>query len=324
MQEKLTYNIQKQAPGKPIYRLCTAKSLTLHPMFRNLNFSKWIAVTVLCTTMFACRNARVHEKPEWSKYFEAYGISKANSCFEINDHNHESVYYYNLDRCSTLFLPASTFKIFNSLAALESAVASDDQLVIKWDSVPRRPEWDKAMTMNEAFKVSCVPYYQEIARRVGPIKMQHYLDTVKYGNMNMGGSIDNFWLNDSLKISADEQIGFLKRLYFCELPMSERSQRIVKVMMLQEQTPEYNLYYKTGTAKVGNRHIYMICGFAERIQKVKEPKESMNKSDERYYPYFFMENFEVPADAEQGKDWSQVRISILRDLLKDADVLPKK
>ncbi len=293
-------------------------------MFRNLNFSKWIAVTVLCTTMFACRNARVHEKPEWSKYFEAYGISKANSCFEINDHNHESVYYYNLDRCSTRFLPASTFKIFNSLAALESAVASDDQLVIKWDSVPRRPEWDKAMTMNEAFKVSCVPYYQEIARRVGPIKMQHYLDTVKYGNMNMGGSIDNFWLNDSLKISADEQIGFLKRLYFCELPMSERSQRIVKVMMLQEQTPEYNLYYKTGTAKVGNRHIYMICGFAERIQKVKEPKESMNKSDERYYPYFFMENFEVPADAEQGKDWSQVRISILRDLLKDADVLPKK
>jgi beta-lactamase class D len=293
-------------------------------MMRNLKYSKWAVFAAMFATLYSCRNSRIHEKPEWSKYFEAYGIAKANSCFELNDHNHESVYYYNLDRCSERFLPASTFKIFNSLAALESAVASDDQLVIKWDSVPRRPEWDKDMTMGEAFKVSCVPYYQEIARRIGAAKMQHYLDTVKYGNMDMGGSIDQFWLNDSLKISGDEQVGFLKRMYFCELPMSERTQRIVKVMMLQEQTPEYNLYYKTGTGKVGNRIIYMVCGFAERIEKVKEPKESMNKSDERYYPYFFSENFEITADAEKAKDWGKIRMDLLHDLLHDAEVLPKR
>jgi len=67
--------------------------------------------------------------------------------------------------------------------------------------------------------------------------MQHYLDTVKYGNMKMAGRIDNFWLNDSLQISPDEEMGFLKKLYFTELPVSERSQRIVKTMMLQEEHP---------------------------------------------------------------------------------------
>ena len=253
--------------------------------------------------------------------FQSYGINPDSACFEIRDNNHEAVTYFNLDRCSRRMVPASTFKIFNSLIALETGIAANDQLVIKWDSVPRRPEWDKDMTMAEAFKVSCVPYYQEIARRIGPGRMQHYLDTISYGNKNMGGSIDQFWLNDSLRITPDEQLGFLKKLYFAELPVSDRSQRIVKVMMLREQTPNYNLYYKTGTAiRVGNKNIFWIVGMAERIEHVKEPKESMNKSDVRNYPYFFVENFEVSKD-DTAKDWNQVRMDILHKILKDQGIL---
>ena len=278
----------------------------------------------LALSLSSCTSTRIKEKPEWAAYFETNGIDKGNACFEMRDHNHEAVNYFNKERCTKRFTPASTFKIFNSVAALESAVASDDQLVIKWDSVPRRQEWDKDMNMHEAFKVSCVPYYQEIARRVGPGRMQHYLDTVKYGNMNMGGSIDQFWLNDSLKISPDEQLGFLKRLYFAELPFSERSQRIVKVLMLQEQTPEYNLYYKTGTSgNIGGKCVYWVVGFAERIEHIKEHKESMNKTDMRYYPYFFVENFEVNA-SDNTKDWKQIRLDILHKLLKDNEVEPSK
>jgi len=240
----------------------------------------------------------------------------------MRDNNHESIHYYNKDRCTQRFLPASTFKIFNSLAALETAVAPDDQLVIKWDSVKRKPEWDKDMTMREAFKVSCVPYYQEIARRIGPARMQHYLDTVKYGNMKIAGSIDNFWLNNSLQISADEEAGFVKRLYFNELPFSERSQRIVKTMMLQEETPNYNLYYKTGTGQAGDSMVYWVVGFAERIEHVNEPKESMNKSDYRMYPYFFAQNFQV-AISDTSKDWLKVRLQVLHDILNDYGAIAK-
>lgn len=240
----------------------------------------------------------------------------------LRDNNHESVHYYNKARCMERFMPASTFKVFNSMVALETAVAPDDQLVIKWDGIARRPEWDKDMNMREAFKVSCVPYYQEIARRIGAKRMQHFIDTMKYGNMQMGGQIDNFWLNNTLKVSADEQMGMLKRMYFAELPLSERTQRIVKTMMLQESGPTYKLFYKTGTGEANGKTIYWIVGFAEKIMKVKEPKGSMNKSDERNYPYFFAQNFEV-SGADTTRDWNNVRLETMKDILGDYDVLPK-
>jgi beta-lactamase class D len=270
-----------------------------------------------CLVVFlfpGCIESHVKEKKEWASYFERNGIK--NGCFELRDHNHDCIYYYNLERCSKRFLPASTFKIFNSLAGLESGVANDDQYVIPWDSVHRKPEWDKDLTMNEAFKVSCVPYYRALAKKIGMEKMKYYIDTVRYGNMNLNTAIDSFWLNDTLKISPDEQIGFLKRMYFYELPFSERSQRIVKTMMLHDQTPAYNLYYKTGTGISGQNMVYWVVGFAEKIEHVKEDKASMNKSDYRYYPYFFAENFEVPLK-DTSDEWYDKRIKIVHQLLKD-------
>jgi len=270
----------------------------------------------------SCTQTRITDHTDWAKYYDQYGIK--NACFMLRDNNHESIHYYNKERCLRRFLPASTFKIFNSLVALETAVAPDDQLVIKWDSVVRwRPEWNKDMNMREAFKVSNVPYYQEIARRIGPARMQHYLDTVKYGNMKMEGRIDTFWLNNSLQISADEQTGFVKRLYFNELPFAERTQRIVKTLMLQEQTSAYNLYYKTGTGRVGDKYIYWVVGFIERIEHVKEPEGSMNKSDVRNYPYFFAQNFEMPA-TDTSKDWTKIRIDLVHSILKDYGAIPAK
>ena len=284
-------------------------------------YLRFLFVCCAVLLLSSCAKTRIKEHKEWAKYYENYGIK--NACFIMRDNNHESIHYYNKERSIQRFLPASTFKIFNSLVALETAVAPDDQLVIKWDSVVRnRPELNKDMTMHEAFKVSSLPYYQEIARRIGPAKMQHYLDTVKYGNMTMAGKIDDFWVNNSLQISADEQAGFVKRLYFSELPFSERSQRIVKTMMLQEQTPEYNLYYKTGTGKIDDKYIYWIVGFSEKIEHMKEPKGSMNKSDFRYYPYFFAQNFEIPV-ADSTKDWFKIRLDVLHEVLKDYGAIPK-
>lgn len=282
--------------------------------------AKILSFCLLALSFASCRDARLEEHKDWGKFFEDKGIK--NACFILRDNNHESIHYYNKQRCLERFTPASTFKIFNSMAALESAVASDDQLMIKWDGTLRRPEWDKDMTMREAFKVSNVPFYQEVARRIGPTRMKKYIDTLQYGNMKMEGSIDNFWLNNSLQISADEQVGLLKRMYFEELPISSRTQRIVKTMMLQEQTPGYKVYYKTGTGEVNGKTIYWVVGFAEKIMKVKEPEGSMNKSDVRNYPYFFAENFELPA-SDTSKNWQQVRIDIMHELLQNYDVLPK-
>ena len=278
----------------------------------------FIATAFLITS---CREVRMHEHKDWGKLYEAYGIK--NACFILRDNNHEAMHYYNKERCLQRFTPASTFKIFNSLVALETAIAPDEQYIIKWDSVKSsHVECNKDMNMREAFRESCVNYYQEIARRIGTVQMQHYLDTVKYGNMKIGNAVDSFWLNDTMQISADEQVGFVKRLYFNELPFSERTQRIVRSMMLFEDQPGYKLYYKTGTREVNGNYIYWIVGFTERIVKVKENKESMNKSNERMYPYFFAQNFEMPV-SDTTHDWFKVRKDILHEILKDVNALPK-
>ena len=111
-------------------------------------------------------------------------------------------------------LPASTFKIPNSLIALETGVVADpDKDVFKWDGVKRSIEaWNQDHTMRSAIAVSAVPVYQEIARRIGEARMQKYVDLLEYGNRNIGGGIDQFWLTGDLRIDPIQQIDFVDRL----------------------------------------------------------------------------------------------------------------
>lgn len=279
-------------------------------------FMRYLLPLSLLLLIASCRNTRIKEHAEWGERFRQLGIQKG--CFILRDHTHESVHLYNKDGCLKRYMPASTFKIFNSLVALETSVAQDETLVIPWDSVVRRrPEWNKTMNMREAFRVSNVGYYQEIARRIGRQNMQHYLDTVKYGNMKIGNAVDSFWIDNSLQISADEQVGFLKRLYFEELPFTLRTQTIVKSLMLQEDSADNKVYYKTGWGDAdAQTYVLWVVGFMEHGEEVKEHKNSMNKSDRRNYPYIFALNFEVPK-SDTTHDWSNIRIQLLHQLLND-------
>src|SRR4029453_4069567 len=126
-------------------------------------------------------------------------------------------------------LPASTFKIPNSVIALEIGVVGDpDKDVFKWDGVTRSIEaWNKDHTLRSAIAVSAVPVYQEIARRIGAERMQKYVDLFDYGNRDIGGGIDQFWLTGNLRIDPVQQIDFLDRLRRGVLPVSKRSQDLV-------------------------------------------------------------------------------------------------
>ncbi len=279
----------------------------------------FVSALVLLVCFGSCRNARIHEEADWAEFYNVKGIEDA--AFIIRDHSHETIHYLNKDESSKPTLPASTFKIFNSLVALETGVAPDDNLLIKWDGVQRsRAEWNQDLTLRNAFKYSAVWYFKELARRVGQPEMQRYLDTVKYGN-HLISKIDTFWLDGSLKISPDEQVGFLKQLYFSELPFAERTQRIVKSMMLQEDSANHKLYYKTGWGEpTGGKDILWVVGFSERIQHVKEMKGSMNNSDIRAYPYFFAQRFSI-AHGDTSQDWGAMRIVLLKKMLKKAGAI---
>jgi beta-lactamase class D len=270
---------------------------------------------LLFLLLVSCKNKRVTEHNNWGNLFKAYGIDSGT--FIMRDHAHETIHLYNRARSLERFTPASTFKIFNALVSLETSVAPDDRLVIPWNGVVGRPEWNKDMDMREAFKTSNLLYFQELARRVGRRNFQHYLDTVKYGNMKIGPHIDSFWIDNSLLISPDEQIGFVRKLYFDELPFLARTQTIVKTMMLREDSSNNRFYYKTGTGFTpqGNKVLWVV-GYLEHILRVKEAKESMNKSGVRTYPYFYALNFEVPRN-DTSRNWFDIRIKLLHELLKD-------
>lgn len=150
---------------------------------------------------------------------------------------------------NTRFIPASSFKIFSALVALETGVIASKDTVIKWDGIERsRPEINKDLDLQSAFRLSAVPHFQELVRRVGHAQMQQFIDAVGYGNQDITGGDDTFWLTGALRISPREQVDFLVRLYENNLPFSPATMSAVKEMMVSEQTAAYTIRSKTGLA----------------------------------------------------------------------------
>lgn len=193
--------------------------------------------------------------------------------FVLYDLKRDRYVRYNEARCRERFSPFSTFKIPNSLIGLDTGVIPDAEFVIKWDekkypasdrdTLPFSAWWQD-QTLRTAFKRSVVWYYRELALKVGERRMKEYVDKLDYGNEDASGPLNGFWLGSSLKISADEQVEFLKRLYKEELPVSKRSTAIVKEIMTLEETPDYKLSGKTGGGPLGeNRFLGWFVGFLE-------------------------------------------------------------
>lgn len=167
-------------------------------------------------------------------------------------------------------IPASTFKIPNSLIALETGVLADEQEVIPWDGEDRGLEsWNRNHTLASAFPASAVWFYQEVARRVGEERMAEWVGRLGYGNGETSGGIDRFWLDGGLRISADEQVEFLRRLNRGELPVSERSARIVRDIMRMEETGTYTLRGKTGWGMIDDVHQGWLVGWVEKADGVR-------------------------------------------------------
>ncbi|MET0393771.1 MAG: class D beta-lactamase [Chitinophagaceae bacterium] len=262
---------------------------------------------LLIAAFYSCSPNNVKEDASLKKYFDE---NKAAGCFALMNNGTGEFTVYNLARYrDSSYLPASTFKIVNSLIGLQTGDIINDSMVIKWDGVTRPVEaWNKDLTMYEAFRVSAVPYYQEVARRIGQDTMQQWLDTLHYGTAKITTAIDSFWLDGSLKITPDEQMGLVKRLYFDQLPFFKVNQEMVKRAMIAENNSNYTLAYKTGWSgwdeKTG-RQIGWVVGWIE----------------ENRHPYFFVLNLESP---DRHFDMTAIRLKMLKGILKQLGFLEGK
>lgn len=182
--------------------------------------------------------------------FARHGFS---GTFAAYDPGADRLVTLNAKRAATRFVPASTFKVANSLIALEVGAVKDADEMFRYDGKPRMvAAWQKDMTLREAVTASNVPVFQEIARRVGLETYRTWLARLDYGNRETGEIVDRFWLDGPLAISAIEQARFLARLAERRLPMSERSQDIVRDIVRIEETDGRTLFAKTGwDGKIG-------------------------------------------------------------------------
>lgn len=173
-------------------------------------------------------------------------------------------YVHNKKRSEKRLLPASTFKIPNSLIALDAGVIKSVNDTIKWDGKDKGlDQWNRDHTMETAFSSSCVWFYQELAKRVGLKKYTEYLSILDYGNKAPGPDVETFWLEGDVAISAREQIDFLRAFYNEKLPFSNEHLQAVKDIMLVEYADMYSLYAKTGwAARIEKQHGWYV-GFLE-------------------------------------------------------------
>jgi beta-lactamase class D len=277
----------------------------MHRNFRLPGFTFYFLPFVVYLS--ACSPNNVTEDNSLKKYFDSAAVT---GCFGMFDNGQGSFTIYNLARFrDSSFLPASTFKIINSLIGIETGRIVNENMIIKWDGITRfyvdrdtAKAWNRDLTMQEAFKVSALPYYQEVARRIGKDTMQKWLDTLgygqRYGKFKIKNNLETFWLDNSLKVTADEELGVVKKLYFDQLPFFKSTQRIVRNVMLQENNANYKLSYKTGTGFRENGNMLgWIVGWIE----------------ENNHPYFFALQVESP---DHHFSMLTARMNILKGILK--------
>lgn len=171
----------------------------------------------------------------------------------------------DMERARRRHPPASTFKIANSLIALETGAVKDADEILPYGGRPQPIKaWERDMSMREALPLSNVPIYQEIARRVGIARYRDFLARLDYGNRETGDVVDRFWLDGPLEISAFEQARFVGRLARGGLPVSARSQAIVRDLLRLESAAGRTLYGKTGWVVARTPQIGWWTGWVDR------------------------------------------------------------
>lgn len=267
----------------------------------------FFALAVLVFSLHACAPNNVTVEQSVEKHFIEAGVE---GCFALLDNGNGEFTVYNLARYrDSAFIPGASFDMVTALIGLQTGIIPSDSAVLKWDGTARpASSWNKDLPMYEAFRASAVPHFQEVARRIGRDTLQHWLDTLSYGTKQIKTRVDSFWLDGSLTLTPDEQLGLVKRLYFGQLPFFKVNQEMIKRAMIQEQNTAYTLAYKTspGTWDTARKKkTGWVTGWFEQDRQ----------------PRFFVLNLE---SENPDVNLTAAGTGILNRILQQLDLLPAK
>ena len=238
---------------------------------------------------------------DFKKHFDKYGVK---GCFALYNQADNEYIKYNPNLCDSGYIPASTFKIPNSLITLEEGIVKDTNQIIKWNGRqwPHK-SWNQDQTLKTAMKHSCIWVYFGFAEQIGVKKYQDYINSFEYGNKNLTGPPSRFWLAGLFRISANQQIEFLRKFYHNNLPkISRHSIDIVKDIIVIEQTDNYKFSGKTGGGMLTDTdYIMWLVGYVEKNNN----------------PCFYAMNFKT----NDYNSTSQARYNITKDVLRELKLI---
>ena len=234
-----------------------------------------LIVFIFLIALGSCRSNNSKINNDLKKYFDS---SNVEGSFSFLNNQLGNITIYNMKLDTTRLSTGTSFKIPEVLIGLQTGKITNENSEVDTSKI----------TLKEAFNKSSVPYFQSLANVIGRDTMKFWLDSIGYGNKNMSSSLDSFWLNNDLKVSPDEQLGLMSKLYFEQLPFQKYAQQTVENMMLQEDDSLYKLSYATGSGideknnSFGwvtgwieeNRHIYFFVTFVKTPDKAKDVKEA--------------------------------------------------
>ncbi len=209
-----------------------------------------IRILMVITTIFLSGLSQAQEviqsRDDWSAVFEKYEATGTMVVLDQRTPQH-SLQVYNQGRATTRLSPASTYKIPHTLFALDSGAIADEFQVFEWDGVVRSyaPQ-NQDQNLRSAIRSSSLWVFEIIAREIGETQAKNYLEQIDYGNADPSSSAGAYWVEGKLAISAIEQVNFLRRLYYNDLPFDYAHLLLLKDVLIVEAGNNWILRAKTG------------------------------------------------------------------------------
>lgn len=221
---------------------------------------KSLLILFVSALYFSCTPSVAKIDNSLKKYFDS---AQVTGSFAFLNNQLGDITVFNMEMDTQRVSPGSSFKIAETLIGVETSRLTDSNTTLKTsDSALRK------ISLKNAFENNNVEYFQALADHIGLDTMNHWLDTLHYGNMK-ASDINSFWNNGELKISPDEQLGLIYKIYFDKLPFQKYAQEIVRELMLHEDNTLYKFSYATGSARTDNNEpAAWICGWIEENRHV--------------------------------------------------------
>lgn len=233
----------------------------------------------LCFSLFACTNSSKSKEKQDEQFTSSAEVDfdEILDSFNLKGsiliyHPSKNTYYSNdFEWAKRGHLPASTFKIPNSMIALETGAIQDTSTMIYWDGVERQfDSWNQDLSFYNAFHYSCLPCYQQLTRKTGIENMKTYAEKFDYGNMDIDSTnFDSFWVEGNSTITQFEQIDFLERFVNQKLPISNETYETMRELMVISDENFGKLSGKTGWSFQDENNNGWFVGFIEKGEDIK-------------------------------------------------------